>query len=379
MNIAVVGGYSYPLNFALAERDLRVLRAYREILGTVVVVVQSPDGVSHVWEEDRVIVTYLPRLGPGLLGLATFWIGGLLTTWRLVGRHHLAAADATDLAAALVLIPIKWLTGVRLLLHLQFQFFEMSALAFPRWKRWAFRVGAMLACRHADSIRCVTEDIKKQALRAGVEPGKLVVIPTRCDPMLFDPSRVPSRQAGSGRQLVYVGSLTRLKGLDVLLGAMPHILRQFPDAKLRLVGDGPQRKALEQQAVGAGLSGAVDLTGAMPYSAIPGVLGSADVFVFPSRSEAMPRAVLEAMAMERPVVASRVGGIPEAVRDGVEGILVSPGDSHALARAVCRILADTALAQTLGNHGRQRVLECFTFQENIRALVAWHIAWAPPG
>ncbi len=378
MNIAVVAGYAYPLNFALADRDLRVLRVYRKTLGTVVVIVQSPDGVRHQWEDDRVIVNYVPRVGPGLLGLATFWVGSLLTTWRLVRRYRLAATDATDLAAALVLIPIKWLTGVRLLLHLQFQFFEMSAMAFPRWKRWAFRVGARVACRYADSIRCVTEDIKEQALRAGVEPGKLVVIPTRCDATLFDPARVP-RQAGTGRQLLYVGSLTKLKGVDVLLEAMPQILSQFPNARLRLVGDGPLRREVERQIVEAGLSGAVDLVGVLPYSGIPEVLASADIFVFPSRSEAMPRAVLEAMAMERPVVASRVGGIPEAVRDGVEGLLVPPGDAGALATAVCRVLHDPQLAYALGRRGRQRILERFTFQENVRALVAWHRTWESKG
>jgi glycosyltransferase involved in cell wall biosynthesis len=80
--------------------------------------------------------------------------------------------------------------------------------------------------------------------------------------------------------------------------------------------------------------------------------------------------------MARPVVASRVGGIPEAVRDGVEGLLVPPGDAAALAAAVCRLLTDVPLAAAMGQRGRQRVLERFTFQQNVRALVAWHTAWA---
>jgi glycosyltransferase involved in cell wall biosynthesis len=374
VNIAVVGGYPYPLDFSQAARDLRVLRAYRRALGTVVVVVQSPDSERHCWEEDRVIVNYVPRRGPGLVGLATFCLGGFWTTWGLIRRHRLSVADATDLAAAFLLIPLKWLTGVRLLLHLQFQFFEMSPLAFPRWKRWGFRVGAKLACRWADSIRCVTEDVRQQALRAGVAPGKLHVIPTRCDPALFDPAR--AQRGPRARALVYVGTLTALKGVDVLLDAMPHILRAVPDATLRLIGDGPLRDTLRRRIADAGLERAVSLVGAVPYAAVPHEIGGAAVFVFPSRSEAMPRAVLEAMAMARPVVASRVGGIPEAVRDGVEGLLVPPGDAAALAAAVCRLLTDVPLAAAMGQRGRQRVLERFTFQQNVRALVAWHTAWA---
>jgi len=93
----------------------------------------------------------------------------------------------------------------------------------------------------------------------------------------------------------------------------------------------------------------------------------------------MPRAILEAMAMERPVVVTTVGGNPEAVRDGVDGLLVPPGDPEALASAVCRVLEDSTLAQALGKRGRQRVVECFSFEENMRALMAWHHSWAGKG
>ncbi len=376
MNIAVVAGYPYPTNFALAERDLRVFHAYRARLGTVVVVVQSPDRDSHSWTDGGVIVHYVPRHSGGLFGLLTFWARAVFLAWRLTRQHDVVVADATDLAGACVLLPLKWLIGVRILLHLQFQFFEMSPMAFPAWKRWAFHIGARIACRYADSIRCVTEEIRQQALRVGVDPRRMVVIPTRTDPDLFDPTRVRSRPTGAQCQLLYVGSLTRLKGLDVLLAALPEVLTRFPDVRLRIVGDGPARPELEMQAARAGLAGMVDFSGAFSYSVLPEVLGASDIFVYPSFSEAMPRAVLEAMAMERPVVASRVGGIPEAMRDGVDGLLVPPGDARALATALCRLLSAPGLGRTMGQAGRQRVLERFSFEIGVQDLVRWHEAWA---
>ncbi|MGH2396841.1 MAG: glycosyltransferase family 4 protein [bacterium] len=376
MNIAVVAGYPYPTNFALAERDLRVFHEYRARLGTVVVVVQSPDRDSHRWTDGGVIVHYVPRHSRGLFGLMTFWARAVVAVWRLTRQYDVVVADATDLAGACVLLPLKWMTGLRILLHLQFQFFEMSPTAFPTWKRWALNVGARIACLYADSIRCVTEEIRLQALRVGVDPGKLIVIPTRTDPVLFDPTRVPSRPTGTGYQLLYVGSLTRLKGLNVLLAALPEVLARFPDARLRIVGDGPARPELEMQVARTGLNGKVDFSGYLPYSTLPAVLGAADIFVYPSLSEAMPRAVLEAMAMERPVVASRVGGIPEAMRAGVDGFLVHPGDVQALATAVCKLLGDPNLGRTMGQAGRQRVLERFSFEAGVQALVRWHETWA---
>lgn len=376
VDLVLVCGYAAPVDFRLADRDLRIFRAYLAHFRTVAVLVRSPDGASHSWQDDGIVVGYVPRRGPGVLGLLTFWIQGMVSVWRWTRRYRLAVADASDLAGAFVLIPIKWFAGVRMLLHLQFQFFEMSPSAFPRWKRWAFRVGAKIACRYADSIRCVSQDIRQQALRAGVDPGKLVVIPARADTALFDPAKVPSRPAGQGRDLLYVGSLARVKGVDILLRALQEVVRRFPEVRLRLVGDGPEREALKQQADRTNLSNAVEFLGSVHYSAIPEILGTADVFVFPSLSEAMGRAMLEAMAMERPVVASRVGGIAEAVRDGKEGFLVPSGDPRALATAVCRILDDPALARELGRQGRRRVLESFSFEENVRSLVAWHMAWA---
>lgn len=376
---AVVCGYTYPLDFSKEERDLRLLRAYRTQVGTMVVVARSPDGADHVWQDDGVVVRYVRRRGSGVLGLLRFWIAGVRSTWGMVQRHRLAVAYASDLAGAFILIPLQRLAGLRLLLHLQWPFFEMSPLSFSWGKRWVLRTGARVACHFADSIRCVTEDVRQQAIRAHVDPGKLLVIPSRCDTTQFDPVRVHARTAGTGHQLIYVGTLANHKGVDVLLAAMPQILRHVPSARLRIVGDGPMRQALQEQVTRLDLASAVEFTGYQLYSELPTALGSADVFVFPSLSEAMPRAILEAMAMERPVVVTTVGGNPEAVRDGVDGLLVPPGDPEALASAVCRVLEDSTLAQALGKRGRQRVVDCFSFEENMRALMAWHHSWAGKG
>ena len=372
--VAVVCGYAAPVDFAQSERDLWLFRAYRAHLGPTLLVVRSPDGANHLWQEDDLTVRYVRRGGHGVLGLLPFWIRSVLSTWRFVRRYGVRVGEASDLAGAFVLIPLKWLAGVPMLLHIQWPFFEMSPLAFPRWKRWAFRTGVLIACHFATSIRCVTEDIRQQAIRAGITSDKLVVIPSRCDATVFDPTRVRTRSAGTGQRLIYVGALAKHKGLDVLLEAMLQILHHAPGAKLLVAGDGPQRKALQDQAARAGVAAAVEFVGNQPYSALPELLGSADLFVYPSFSEAMPRAILEAMAMQRPVVVTGVGGNPEAVRDGIEGLVVPPGNPQALAAAVCRVLADSTLAQAFGRRGRQRVLDCFSFEQNLHALVAWHRA-----
>lgn len=371
METLLVAKYTYPKDFDQAERDLRLFQVYRTRLGPVTLIVQSPDRSAHVWREDDIEVHYIPR-DYGFIGLVTFWLRALRRAREVLKRKDIAILEASDLAGAFVLIPIRRWARLPLLLHLQFQFFGMSSRAASWWKRRALWAGARVACHFADSIRCVSWDIHEQAIRAGVDSSKLHVIHTRCDPDLFNPVRVVARSPGTGRVLMYAGSLTRLKGLDVLLDAMPMIVRRFPDVRLRLVGDGPDRVKLMRRAKETESVLRVEFIGSVPYSQLPLLLRECDLLVHPALTEGMPRAILEAMAMARPVVATRVGGIPEAVRDGVDGLLVPPGDASALGEAVCRLLDSPDLARSMGEAGRLRILDHFSFQQNVAALVQWH-------
>ena len=126
-----------------------------------------------------------------------------------------------------------------------------------------------------------------------------------------------------------VGRLAEVKQQGVLIRAFAQVLPAFPAARLLLVGDGPLRAELEGLAGSLGLGGAVLFAG---YQSNPErYLAAMDVFVLPSRAEAMPLVIPEAWAAGRPVVASRVGGIPELIADGKTGLLVAPGDVDGLA------------------------------------------------
>ena len=154
--------------------------------------------------------------------------------------------------------------------------------------------------------------------------------------------------------VLYVGRLHRQKGVDTLVRAVPLLP---PDVPVTLAGDGPERAALEKLAARLGVADRVRVTGFLPHRQVPELLAGAAVAVLPSRYEELGTALVEAMAAGRPVVASAVGGIPELVRDGVDGLLVPPGEPVALATAVRALLADPQLAARLGSHGRDRVAE----------------------
>jgi glycosyltransferase involved in cell wall biosynthesis len=183
------------------------------------------------------------------------------------------------------------------------------------------------------------------------------------------PPLPPSPGHGPARDRPVVMAVTQLrpgKGLETLIDAMPAVLRAHPGARLRIVGDGPDRAVLQARAEAVGE--AVEL---VPFPADPlAAMAEASVFVHPSWAEAFPYAVLDAMALGLPVVASDVGGVGEAVETGASGLLVPPRDPAALAAAVSRLLADPATAAALGAAARARVADRFTVEAMVEGTLA---------
>ena len=159
--------------------------------------------------------------------------------------------------------------------------------------------------------------------------------------------------------LLFVGRLSPEKGADLAIAALEH-LATAPDLHLVLAGDGPERTSLEAQAVRRGVADRVRFAGWVPPARVRSLLAASTVLLVPSRSEGLGIAAIEAGAHGRPVVAARVGGLPEVVEDGVTGILVEPESPGALAEAVARLLDDPALARRMGRAARRRVRQRFS-------------------
>jgi glycosyltransferase involved in cell wall biosynthesis len=152
-----------------------------------------------------------------------------------------------------------------------------------------------------------------------------------------------------------IGAVARLvpvKGLQYLIDAAPEILRRCPDARFLLVGDGEMRPALEAQADALSLSDRILFTGFRED--IPALIAGMDVFVLPSINEGMGRVLVMAMALGKPIVATRVGGVAELLGDGEAGLLVPPRDPAALAEATTTLLRDATRASALAEAGRRR-------------------------
>ena len=145
-------------------------------------------------------------------------------------------------------------------------------------------------------------------------------------------------------------------------------LKKMPHTKLLIAGDGPQREALQKQIDNMGLSSQVILTGALEQDVLHGYIRAADVFVLNSTYEGFSHLLLEVMALDIPIVTTNVGGNPELITNGKEGVLVDPYNNRMLASAIKKILTDTSFAQLLKRNGRNRIKQ-FSEKDMIARLM----------
>jgi glycosyltransferase involved in cell wall biosynthesis len=237
-----------------------------------------------------------------------------------------------------------------------------------------------LVVQLADRVVVNAESLRPRG-RAG---RRTVVVPSGVDSERFRPRVVEQATArtalgvAADRPLIgTVGRLEARKGTAVLLDALARLHAQGRhDVQLAIAGDGPLRAELTAQAGRLGVREHVSFLG--DRGDVREVLAALDVFVLPSFTEGMSNALLEAMAMELPVVATRVGGTPEVLATGASGLLVPPGDPAAIAEAVGRLLATPAERERLGHAARRRIEEGYDVRAMVRRLESVYAAVAAP-
>ncbi|MEM9433522.1 MAG: glycosyltransferase family 4 protein [Pseudomonadota bacterium] len=216
-------------------------------------------------------------------------------------------------------------------------------------QRWVLDVKTA----RANFVACISHFARSQAMYFS-DPKhwhKLKIIHCGIEPSLYDRPAKP--KSDDTTNLVFVGRLTAIKGLRVLLEAFSRALETNPDLHLTLIGDGDDRAHLEELA--KPLGDAIHFAGYQSQDAVAEAMSQADIFVLPSFAEGVPVVLMEAMAAARPVITSLVAGIPELVQDGVSGYLVPPGDAETLAARIETLSADPELRDKMGRHGRQKV------------------------
>jgi len=221
--------------------------------------------------------------------------------------------------------------------------------------------GASFAC-------CIGQFARSQLMNLSPhgEWGKFEIGRLGVDPELFAPR--PFRPVPATFEILCVGRLVPAKGQYVLIAAVKRLVKSIPNLRLTLVGNGPDREGLARAIAEAGLDRHVVLAGSANQDRILDYYRQADIFALASFAEGVPVVLMEAMAMEIPCVTTFVAGIPELIRNDIEGILVPPSDEVELASAIKRLIDDPALRRRLGVAARRRVMEKYDLDRNVTEL-----------
>ncbi len=222
---------------------------------------------------------------------------------------------------------------------------EFQRTGGARWR--ALRMARDAALRSARHVFCPSAFLREIALGWGLEPDRVSVLPNPAPEIPALPSREELRaELGlEGDVLAFAGRLGVQKALATALEA----IAANDGVTLVVAGDGPERALLEQRSRELGLEGRVRFLGNVPRETVLRLFRAADASVLPSAWENYPHTLVEALAVGCPVVATTVGGVPEVVRDGENGLLVPPRDADALAAAIARLFGDTELRARLAS------------------------------
>ena len=220
--------------------------------------------------------------------------------------------------------------------------------------------------READAVTTICEGLKRDIVARGIPETRVTVIPNAVNLAAFqfggEPDGVLKAELGlDGKTVIgFIGSFYAYEGLDLLLKALPQVLRRLPQARVLLVGGGPQEPALRALARSLGLEGKVTFAGRVPHGEVQRYYSIVDVFAYPRHSMRLtdlvtPLKPLEAMAQGRLLVASDVGGHKELIRHGDNGILFRAGDAASLAQAIVQLLGQRERWPQLREQGRRFV------------------------
>lgn len=297
------------------------------------------------------------------LNVETFPLGGSLYGWRSwknrmrLGRHlreqRINVAHAFDFYANLTLLPAARLAGIPVVIGSQRQLGDLLTPMQSRAQRMMFR--------WCDAVVCNSRAAAERLIREGLPEEKINVIWNGLGAEAFAPAgpALPRRPGW-----LRVGMIARMnsssKNHSLLLRAAARLQDKLQNVELVMVGDGPLRPGLEQQAASLGLGSRVQFLG--DRRDVAGILASLDLTVLPSDSESLSNAVIESMAAGVPVVASKVGGNPELLTQE-RGMLVTAGEESSLAEAMRVLLQNDALRIQMGQNCRRFALENFTIEQ----------------
>ena len=346
MKIAILVSSFPPKWLGGIEIVTQNIARYLAINGNEVHVITSLDkGFEKESQENNFFIyrTSYPKIK--ILGTIIFWI----KCFFLIKKINPEIVHSQSIQMGLSALLARKFLGIPYVVYC-----HGSDVYLP----WKFKkiISAMIF-NEAGAVIALTDDMKNE-LKKNCKKD-IIVIPNGIDPEKFEgfPKQIirdKFKIQFKEKIIVFVGGLRPVKGVKYLIEAFSIINQKNSDVKLFLVGDGLERRKLEDAVKKADLEKKVNFIGQVENNEIPKYMSISDIFVLPSLSEGLPVVILEAMACGLPIVATKAGGMPEVVKDGENGFLVEPKKPEQIAEKVLLLLRDDELREKISNNNREK-------------------------
>ncbi len=360
MKIAIVASQFPPRWLAGSELATKSIASHLAQNGHEVHVITSLDrGIPRESEETGFYIHRIPRPRVPFVKSVLFWPGILLVLKRIEAD----VVHANGMEVGMSAVVSKKLFGTPFVIWGQgSDIYLSSAFEKPIHR---------LILANANKAIALTEHMKLEMQRI-YAAGDILVIPNGIDPENFhDLSRKQSRaklQIGEKENIiVFVGTLRPVKGVEYLIRAVAILNAKAQDVRLIIVGDGEDRRDLENLVEELHMEDVVTFIGRVPNEKVPAYLVASDVFVLPSLSEGFALVNLEAMACGLPIVASEVGGLPDLIQNGENGFLVEPGNPHQIADKITLLLDNDSLREKISGKNKEKV-KAYTWESVVYQL-----------
>ena len=366
MNVVFIGKHKYPKDIFSNEQDMKTWRSLGAYFDKLFVIAESPDLFFHYRKEKNISVYLLP-----CLGYIGFIKQSICLGFYLNLKFGIDAFDASEVAGSGVTVTLlKFITGKPTVIEVQGEIFRKPRNR-QNLKSQLLQWIGHFAMKHAARIRVISQAILNQVLEQGIPESKIRLVSLRVDLNLFNPlsmSDVNNFGDKMGITFGYVGRLIDGKGLEDFLEVISKLKLQSLSFKFQVLifGTGPLERKLKKMANDLDISEKIEWQGFVPYNKVPEAMTQIDIFVYPSWHEGFGRSIMEALAMEKAVVATRVGGITDLIKDGENGFLVKPHEPEMLAIKIKELMENKDLREKFGQAGREWVSKNFEWDDGIK-------------
>ena len=388
MNVVFIGKHKYPKDIFSNEQDMKTWRSLSVYFDKLFVIAQSPDFLFHRGKENNISIYLMPRFGYiGFIKQAVC-LGLCLNI-----RYKIDIFDASEIAGGGVAATIlKFLTGKPAVIEVQGEIFRSLSANNPNkkinpntpnsgysdkfvnsdyYKILLLQKIGRYVMKKAVRVRVISNAIFNQVCDQGISASKIRLVSLRVDLSLFNPSLLMSdiNSFGDNVGIIKIGYLGRLvdgKGLEDLFGAIAILKSQNLKFNCLIFGTGLFEEKLKKLADELDITEKIEWQGFVSYNKVPEALAQIDIFIYPSWHEGFGRSIMEALAMKKAVVATKVGGIPDLVKDGENGFLVEPSNPEKLAEKIKILMEDKNLREKFGKAGREHVAKNYEWNDGIK-------------